>query len=576
MTISLKHKFESTVPDQPKPGLVRPSNWNDEHDLKMSGSRILGRKDGDVGNAQELTGADVAEMLDGQFATTAQGEKADTAVQPEDTIAPGKVAPSSLDSSKAAEFRSVIKVSDTYVNVKDHFGVKGGNDAGDWAKIQAALDAEPKGNILYFPADSYVGTVPLVMSKHKSLKLDPNAVLTLSSAVSSDDLLRIAITNPASSDVRNMIIEGGTWIADSRANCAININPSNSTPDQNPHFETHIRNAMITGGLYAIRIGGATPAGDSNFNTIEGNNLAIQRSGGICVNLDGCADGHRILNNLMFGPGTAIRLNLVLGAYKTLISGNCLVTRDGALLVTNGSNWSFENNQVEQHGGTNLLGQHIQVQGLSYPAKHWRIVANNFGGGSDVNYSIWLINSIAGLIDENQMQLCAVADVGLIDGGDGYAPRYNTIGARNTFRGARSIRSDQTDASRRMILDVSPGINKDKGIWRSASGLTYSNSWAQSNLRRMVDEHGILHWEGALSGGTTSADTVILAAGQLPACERPINTTVRAPVGTASGVGQIEFGTDGGLIVRSLPAASPVLSGVSYPVNWWDTYEATP
>lgn len=38
MTVTVKHKFTCTVPDDPDTTLVRPSNWNDDHDLVGLGS----------------------------------------------------------------------------------------------------------------------------------------------------------------------------------------------------------------------------------------------------------------------------------------------------------------------------------------------------------------------------------------------------------------------------------------------------------------------------------------------------------------------------------------------------------
>jgi hypothetical protein len=42
MTVSLKHKFQSTVGDGADTSLVRPSNWNDQHDLTGSAGMALG------------------------------------------------------------------------------------------------------------------------------------------------------------------------------------------------------------------------------------------------------------------------------------------------------------------------------------------------------------------------------------------------------------------------------------------------------------------------------------------------------------------------------------------------------
>lgn len=55
MTISLKHKFNSPKADGGDASLVRPSNWNDEHDITLAASRLLGRYSGSAGAAQEIT-----------------------------------------------------------------------------------------------------------------------------------------------------------------------------------------------------------------------------------------------------------------------------------------------------------------------------------------------------------------------------------------------------------------------------------------------------------------------------------------------------------------------------------------
>ena len=55
MAVSLKHIFQSTLPDDPDATLVRPSNWNDEHNLVMSADRILGRTTAGNGAVEEIT-----------------------------------------------------------------------------------------------------------------------------------------------------------------------------------------------------------------------------------------------------------------------------------------------------------------------------------------------------------------------------------------------------------------------------------------------------------------------------------------------------------------------------------------
>lgn len=54
MSVSLKHKFTSTQADGTDASLVRPSNWNDEHDLTLAAGKVLGRDTSGAGSAQEL------------------------------------------------------------------------------------------------------------------------------------------------------------------------------------------------------------------------------------------------------------------------------------------------------------------------------------------------------------------------------------------------------------------------------------------------------------------------------------------------------------------------------------------
>jgi hypothetical protein len=55
MAVSLKHKFQSAVSDGGDTSVVRPSNWNDEHDLTLAQGNVLGRATGaGTGAAQEL------------------------------------------------------------------------------------------------------------------------------------------------------------------------------------------------------------------------------------------------------------------------------------------------------------------------------------------------------------------------------------------------------------------------------------------------------------------------------------------------------------------------------------------
>ena len=55
MVVSLKHKFASAKSDGVDTTLVRPSNWNDDHDLTLAASKLLGRATASAGAAEEVT-----------------------------------------------------------------------------------------------------------------------------------------------------------------------------------------------------------------------------------------------------------------------------------------------------------------------------------------------------------------------------------------------------------------------------------------------------------------------------------------------------------------------------------------
>ena len=71
MTVSLKHKFTSSVPDDADTSIVRPSNWNDEHDLLLATNRLLGRTTAGTGSAEEISVSGELSLTAGALSTSA-------------------------------------------------------------------------------------------------------------------------------------------------------------------------------------------------------------------------------------------------------------------------------------------------------------------------------------------------------------------------------------------------------------------------------------------------------------------------------------------------------------------------
>lgn len=55
MAIEIKHKFQSAKSDGGDTSLVRPSNWNDTHEIEVAAFSLIGRASAGVGAAQEIT-----------------------------------------------------------------------------------------------------------------------------------------------------------------------------------------------------------------------------------------------------------------------------------------------------------------------------------------------------------------------------------------------------------------------------------------------------------------------------------------------------------------------------------------
>lgn len=447
------------------------------------------------------------------------------------------------------------------------------------AALQAAFETAPMKSFLNFPATSYGTTGVARLERYVNLDLQSATIVADMTGAPSGSALEIDIDDVGAGagvgDVRNMVITGGSIITTNGGNAAIDINPDGVT-DARPHFGTVIEKGNHSGNLRTIRLGAANPAGDTNFNTLRDLTLGNQNEGGATVDLDGCADGNRLLDSLLYGPGVAVRVNLEEGAFNTTIANNGLVTRDGALLITDGSRVGFFNNQCEQQGGVNANGATVLVQGLDYISAGNLFLFNNFGGGADVNYSIQAFNMRGAAIDYNQFNPAAICDI-RFDADSGLDAKHNVVGPNNVVRGTRPVRGTMTDASRRLIIEMATNARNNRGVWRPASHIAFEAGWSgSSDFAFMVDEWGIIHFEGSLVGGTATAGTGI---GVLPLGCRP-RVFVSAPFVAETGAfGFVNFNSSGGIVVGST-AASPSqginLTHVSFPVIFLPESEYNP
>ena len=152
MTLSIKHKFTSAKTDGTDATLIRPSNWNDEHDLECSADKVLGRATAGTGAVEELsapsfgrsllacsTAAQLLTLLGaGVFVTgdvklTLQPTASDGWVLMNDGTIGSSASTASTRANDDTEALFVLlweNVSDTYAPVT---GGRGVSAAADWA-----------------------------------------------------------------------------------------------------------------------------------------------------------------------------------------------------------------------------------------------------------------------------------------------------------------------------------------------------------------------------------------------------------------------------------------------------------
>jgi hypothetical protein len=60
VSASVKHKFNCLIPDDPDTGIIRPSNWNDEHDINITPADIGACADNDSRLSDARPASDVS------------------------------------------------------------------------------------------------------------------------------------------------------------------------------------------------------------------------------------------------------------------------------------------------------------------------------------------------------------------------------------------------------------------------------------------------------------------------------------------------------------------------------------
>jgi len=378
--------------------------------------------------------------------------------------------------------------------------------------VQDAFDNAPLNSTLCFPAGGRLeirGQVNL----NRRLSLYGNGCRWIGQfgVDVTSDFLSINVQDGDNNDCRNMQIWGFNALGFfSGGRNAIRVQATSpGVANVGLKIFNNLIGTLSTSTGYAISLEGL----GVHINEVYGNQI----ENGIFLN---CADRTVIRENNIFGNKIAVTCDLIEGAFSTEITNNALVSRDGALLVTNGSQIEFSGNQVEQFPsvGANASARQasIAVVGSTYGSRGLRIIGNNFGGGTNQRVPISLVSNCEGaIIDENVFNYGSTnLDIEIL----ATSVKSTRIGRGNSFRGARGGFDPAWPIA---INDLGEGTYN---VWKDASTLALQNSWTgTAAFRYLKTTDDLIIQEGALLAGTAAGGTVI---GTFPIGFRPAATTL--------------------------------------------------
>lgn len=412
----------------------------------------------------------------------------------------------------------------------------------DWAALQSVLDVGSRVADIA-PGVYNVGGTGLVLTKNTSLVgADPRKSRILAGAGmgATTDVLTVAITsNEGNTDVRNWRLENLTIQAAASGRHAVYIAPPG------PAFALLTSRIALCNLMGSDTNGGYAIHADGNLAHSEISRCTIQSPLYMA-----CGDANSIFGNTFFGLRTAIIFDLIYGVHNNTVRGNTIVTRDGAMRIINGDAIRFINNQVEQFlsYGENLStpSASVHAQGAARPVYNLVIEDNNFGGGTNVDYSVYLDNAERAVVGKNQFVASDADDIYFTANA-----KYNILKRDNRVRGTISDPRTNTRFKEK-VTDLGVG---NMGVLHPAAELVHQNGWVGGDFWK--DENGTVYFETQLSGGSTLLDGTVV--GTLPVGFRP-HTNTRIVCPTSTGVGRLFITSTG-----QISAAGALPSNVIYP-----------
>lgn len=267
-------------------------------------------------------------------------------------------------------------------------------------------------------------------------------------------------------------------------------------------------------------------------------------------------DGNKFLMNNFFGTPTALILDIEAGAYRTEVYGGAMVTRDGGVRVLRGSQIAIRSVQFEQfpaYGQSQSPERaHIAILGTGQLSDSILIEGNNFGGGTNCDYLVWVNNAFDTDITKNIMNAPSVADV------------YTSVNAQFTKpRTDNVVKGNQSNPRPNNVRFPMVVADNGYGTYNVLHQQTaLANGWLGGSF--YLNELNEVVIDTGFNAGVTAPGTLIAT---MPDGFRPANFYALVAASSA-GVGAINANpTTGALTIASAPSNSQLGCQMRFPAR---------
>ena len=444
-----------------------------------------------------------------------------------------------------------------YSNFVEIFGASRlASAATNTSAIQAALDNAPIGSNLLlsstYPVTSQADHILLLSRNVNIVGSSSRAVNLRADAVGANtSILKVKFSNNAGMlDVRNwQMLNVGMFFNGGGMHCLW------FETGGLPILTSKIDNLNLTrgAGVGACAIKVTAPNG-SMMSHCEISNCTL--TGSVEGNFGDANIFYKNTNSS--SSGIAYVFDLEHGVRNNTIRDCTIVNRDGALKIINGGEVRFLNNQIEQYKqyGENqsIPSASVFIEGVSRPVTNTIIEGNNFGGGTNVDYSIYLQNSQHAVITKNNFIATDEEDIYCTA-----LSKYNVYEFDNTVR--NQIDNPRPDSLFKAKIKTISGYNIQMPM-----DFAGQNGWSSPTKAFYKAKDGRVVFTKQLSGGSVVAGTLV---GTLPVGMWPTTTLFAYPIIDYNGAmgyvtipatnGQIKIGsatTNGGIWIQPIQSTT--------------------